>query len=255
MLFYIVYILLWIPLHLIFPTKIIGKKNLPKKGKMIFSANHQTVNDVLIVGIHLPRKFKYMGKGPLFKNRFIGWFLTKMGAYPVHHGQNDIASVKKTLKFLKEDRAVCIFPEGSRLTSDEKNQLQNGVVMFSLKSKAPIVPAMFMKKTLAFRKNTLMIGKPLKLYDQAEFQNIKLDKATLEKASNILREAIYSLKRKYIEMLQDKVYQKYQRKIIKLERKKAKVYTFAKNINSITSLDSKIHTIETIKNQKIAKIQ
>ena len=153
---YIVYILLWLPLHIIYPLRVIGRKNILKKGRMIFSANHQTVNDAVMTYVYIPRRFKYMGKASLFKNPILGWFLRSIGAYPVHQEQSDIASVKKTLKYLKEEKAVCIFPEGKRLESDENNQIRNGVVMFSLKSKAPIVPAIFV--TIAISNGVILLA-------------------------------------------------------------------------------------------------
>lgn len=254
MIFYLLYILCWLPLHIIFPTRVIGKKNLIKHQRMILSANHQTLNDAILIAIYLPLRFRYMAKASLFHNPIFGWFMKKVGAYPVHAGQSDLASVKKTLQYLKEDKAVCIFPEGTRLTSDEQNQLHNGVAMFSLKTKAPIVPAMFMKKTLAFRTNTFVIGKPIKLYEMDEFQGKKLDKDTLDKASTILRDAIYHLKREYIEHKKLKVFSKYQEKIIKLEIKKAKAYTFH-HTKKIDGLNKKIATLRAKLNRKQEKIK
>lgn len=253
MIFYLLYLLCWLPVHLIFPTRVIGKKNLIKNQRMILSANHQTLNDAILVAIYLPMRFKYMAKAPLFKNKLFGWFLRKVGAYPVHAGQSDLTSVKKTLQFLKEDRAVCIFPEGTRLTSDEKNQLHNGVAMFSLKTKSPIVPAMFMKKTLAFSTNTLVIGQPIKFYEMIEFQDKKIEKETLDKASEILRDAIYGIKRDYIANKKNKIFQIYQDKIIKLEIRKAKLYTYHKE-KRVSSLSKKIDSLQQkmeLRQQKI----
>lgn len=253
MIFYLLYILCWLPVHILFPTRVIGKKNLIKKQRMILSANHQTLNDAILVAIYLPLRFKYMAKAPLFNNKIFGWFLRKVGAYPVHAGQSDLTSVKKTLQYLKNDKAVCIFPEGTRLTSDEQNQLHNGVVMFSLKTKSPIIPAMFMKKTLAFRTNTFVIGEAIRLYEMDEFQDKKLDKETLDRASTILRDAIYGLKREYVKGKKKKLFKKYQEKIIKYEIKKAKSYTYHHH-KKIPILDKKISKLNNqlmIKQQKI----
>lgn len=254
MIFYLLYILCWLPVHILFPTKVIGKKNLIKNQRMILSANHQTLNDAILVAIYLPLRFKYMAKASLFHNKLFGWFLKKVGAYPVHAGQTDLASVKKTLQYLKEDQAVCIFPEGTRLTSDEQNQLHNGVVMFSLKTKSPIVPAMFMKKTLAFRTNTFVIGKAIRLYEMEEFQDKKLTQETLDKASNILREAIYGLKKEYFAGKKRKVFKKYQVKIVKLECKKAKAYTFGHK-NKVAHYEDKISTLIAKSERKQNKIK
>lgn len=85
MFFYFWLIVLYIPLLLIYPCRVIGKKNLPKKGRLIFSANHQTLNDPIIIAYKLcKRRFRFMAKAPLFKNKIAGAILKGMGAYPVN---------------------------------------------------------------------------------------------------------------------------------------------------------------------------
>lgn len=66
-------IILYIPLLIIFPTRVTGKKNIPKKGRVIFCTNHQTLADPVIIAYKLTRRrFKYMAKKPLFKNKLLG---------------------------------------------------------------------------------------------------------------------------------------------------------------------------------------
>ena len=49
MLYTICLILVYLPLILLFPTKVIGIKNIPKKGKFIFCCNHQSNNDIFVL--------------------------------------------------------------------------------------------------------------------------------------------------------------------------------------------------------------
>lgn len=198
MLFWIIKIIFFIPLLIVYPVKIIGRRNIPKTGKLIFCPNHQTLNDPIIIGLKIHRRrFRFMGKSPLFEKKINNWFLRKMGAYPVHTSSSDIVAVKNTLKFLKNEEAVCIFPEGARLKSSESNELKNGVSMFALKSKSPIVPAYFVKKTMAFVPNTLIIGKPINFSEMEEFKGKKIDKELLELASKKLSKEIHKLKMNY----------------------------------------------------------
>ena len=53
-----------------------------------------------------------------------------MGMYPINRQQNDIQAVKKTLSLLKNDKAICIFPEGTRIPDTEMNEAKNGVALF-----------------------------------------------------------------------------------------------------------------------------
>ncbi len=206
MLYYILKIIFYIPAKLfIFPMKVIGKKNVPKKGRMLFCANHQTANDPILVALNINRRFYFMGKAPLFKNKFNNWFLRKCGAYPVHHKENDIESVKTTLKHLKAEHALCIFPEGARLKTEEAHDLKNGVVNFAFKTNSPIVPAAFVKKTLAFKRNVLLVGEPFNLSEMEEFKGRKVDKELLTEASAYLKKRIHGLLREYNKKKQDKL--------------------------------------------------
>lgn len=197
MFYWFIYYLTWIPLKIIYPTRVIGRHNVPKQGKCILSPNHQTLNDPIIIFGNIHRKFNYMAKAPLFEKKAMNWFLRKMGAYPVHHQKNDITAVKHTLKLLKDNEPIVIFPEGMRIKSSESNEIKHGVANFAIKTKTPIVPAVFVKKTNAFTPNTLIIGKPFDLSAMPEFQG-GLDHEKLDKAGAIISKEIYTLKRDYV---------------------------------------------------------
>ncbi len=200
MLYYILFIIAFLPLFLIYPVRVVGKRNIPKKGKMILVANHQTLNDPIIMAHRLTsrRRYVFMAKKELFKSKFSNWFLKKLGAFPVDNkSTTDLTAVKTTLKLLKEDKAVCIYPEGGRFKSDEANEVKHGVAMFALKSGAPIIPSCFIKKTNAFRFNTYIIGEPLYLSEMEQFKDRKIDKDVLDEASEIIGKSIYSLKYNY----------------------------------------------------------
>ncbi len=201
MFFYFLLILLYIPLLIVYPCRVVGKKNIPKKGRFILSCNHQTLNDPIIIAYKITkRRFRFMAKAPLFNNKFKSAILKSLGAYPVNNksATGDIKAVKTTLKHLKDERAVCIFPEGARLKSSESNELKHGVAMFSLKTNSPIVPAYFVKKTNAFVFNTLLIGKPIELYNMEQFKDKKIDKDLLEEASTVLKKEMNALYKNYI---------------------------------------------------------
>lgn len=224
MLYYIIKYLMYIPLRFfIIPTKVIGKRNVPKKGRLLLCANHQSNWDPIYIGIYIPRRFYFMGKAPLFKKKFNNWFLRKMGAYPVHHKENDIESVKTTLKHLKDEHALCIFPEGARLKTEEEHDLKNGVVNFALKTKSPIVPAAFMKKTKAFTSNILIVGEAFNLSEMEQFAGRKIDKEALNEASKILKIKIHGLIRKYNKEQKDKIKEKEDKKENKRIIKQSKI--------------------------------
>jgi len=194
MLYTICLIIVYLPLIILFPTKVIGIKNIPKKGKFIFCCNHQSNNDIFVLGTRiLRRRFKYIAKEELFKNKFIGGFLKTLGAYPVKRGETDIKAIKQTLGYLKDEKAVCIFPEGTRMETTENNDIKDGAIVFALRSKAPIIPACIVRCPKVFRRNKLVVGEPFNLSEMEEFKDKKMNPELIELGKNILQEKMAKL--------------------------------------------------------------
>lgn len=205
MIYYLALTLLLFPMMIFFPTRVRGRKNVPKKGRMILVANHQTNFDAILVGSRvLTRRFWFMAKSELFKNKMLGLFYKALDMYPVNRKKNDIQAVKKTLKLLNNEKALCIFPEGTRLETDEVNEIKNGVALFALKTKSPIVPSIFIKKPRFFRFNTYIIGEPFVLSDMPEFKDKPINKESLTLASAIISYRMNILKEEYLANKLDK---------------------------------------------------
>ena len=107
----------------------------------------------------------------------------------------------------------------ARLKSSENNQLKHGVALFSLKTKSPIVPAYFVKKTNAFTFNTLLVGKPIELYNMEEFKDKKIDREVLEQASKIVKKEMNTLYKNYLKEKEDKKKKKLEKKLKKQNKK------------------------------------
>ena len=198
MFYYICFILAYIPLLILYPIRVIGKKNIPKKGKMILCCNHQSNADVPLIATRLcRRRYRYMAKESLFKNKFLGAVLKSWGGYPIKRGETDLQAVKKTLGYLKDDKAVCIFPEGTRVTTSDQNNLKDGVILFALKSKAPIVPSIMVRKPRIFRRNRLVVGAPFNLSEMEEFKDKRINDELIAKGKEILHNRMFELLEKY----------------------------------------------------------
>ena len=183
----------YLPIKILFPTRIIGKKNKIKKGRVILCCNHQSNLDPPLIAVSFFRRFYYMAKKSLFKNKFLGWLLSKFGAYPVDRETIDIKAMKKTLDLLKNDKALCLFPQGTRLTDVEVSQLKDGAILFSLKTNSPILPCVFLKKPGLFRFNKFIIGEPIKLYEMEQFANKKINDDLIAMGKKILFEKMNNL--------------------------------------------------------------
>ena len=162
LIYIIVFIVLFIPSHL-HPTKIINKKNMPKKGnKCIVASNHFSMWDPVFYDIFFARRFKAVAKKELFKNKLFGFILKCLGAIPIDREKMTPSSLKEILGALDKKEQIVIYPEGTR-NKTEEDDLQGaktGLVIFASKGECPIVPVVIYKKPKLFRKNYMIVGEP-----------------------------------------------------------------------------------------------
>lgn len=193
MLYKILQIIVWPFYRLFHPIKVVGKKNIPK-GKAILICNHYSNSDVVVLGTSIFRRQYFLAKKELFNKKFNSWFLKRMGAIPIDRQSIDLKAIKSCLNLLKKDKLLTIFPEGTRNKTEEALlEIKNGAGMIAIKSGAPIVPMWLEKKPKAFRKNRLIIGKPISM---EEYQNKKLSNEVLEEVGTKLTSAMLNLKTK-----------------------------------------------------------
>lgn len=164
MIYVILYILTWLPFLILFPVKVLGRKNLPKKQGAILVCNHYSMFDGIILNGKLVRKIRYLMKAELFKNKFMAWFYKKiLCCIPVNRGAADVSAIKSGLKTIKDGHLLGIFPEGTRNKDGDEAQtgaLHGGAIMFASRSGAPIVPTLIYKRPKLFRPNIVIVGEP-----------------------------------------------------------------------------------------------
>ena len=162
MFFWICFWILFLPITILFPTKVIGKKNFPKKKEqnVIISCNHMSNVDGPLIDIKFIKKIHYLAKIEMFKNKFFGFIMRKLGGIPVDRSKADIGAIKKTLKVLKEGKNVGIFPQGTRKEEGEIDvaTVKNGISMFSLRTGTPVLPMAIVRKPKIFRRNYIYLG-------------------------------------------------------------------------------------------------
>lgn len=194
MMFYIVITLIFLPCTLLIPIKKIGKKNLKelKKNKQNFivSCNHMSNWDPVMMDITFCKKHRFLAKKELFSNKFLSWFMRSLGAVPVDRTRADTRAVKEIFTILKNNKRVCIFPQGTRAKTVkvEGETAKEGVAMFSLRTDTPVLPMMFVCKNKIFRSNKLIIGEPI--YPDAEK---KKDKDYMTEYANLIIDKMNAL--------------------------------------------------------------
>ncbi len=192
MFLWIARILCWLPLTILHPTFIKGRKNMPK-GRAIVACNHYSNWDVVLYHLNSRQKMRILGKQEMFKNKLLGAILRNFGGIAIDREGNDLNAIKECMKALKNDEKLLIFPEGTRLKNDNEilGEIKSGVAMMAIKTKSPIVPMWIEKRPRLFRKSVYHTGVPFEL---SQFYGVKLDEKVLEEATLIVREKMLELR-------------------------------------------------------------
>lgn len=146
-----------------FDLKVFGAGNVPRQGGVLIVANHQSYLDPVIVGVRLRRPTSYFAKSELFENRFFGWLIRKLYAFPVRQGEGDVGAVREAIRRLQEKDALVVFPEGSRTESGELLPIEKGVGLIVKKAGVPVVPCIIEGSYRAWPKGG-KIFRPAKVY-------------------------------------------------------------------------------------------
>lgn len=123
-------------------VRIHGAEQVPRRGPVIFAANHISVSDGPMLAIFAPRPVHALTKIEMFKGS-TGRFLWWSGQVPLDRFHTDPRAVKLCLRALRSGHAVGIFPEGRRGSGDLE-RFHRGAAYFALVSGAPVVPVVFL---------------------------------------------------------------------------------------------------------------
>lgn len=173
-----------------FKFAIIGKENIPREGSALICPNHVSIYDPCVIASITPREIHFMAKAELFKNPFLRWLLIKCHAFPVNRGQVGINTIKTSLKILKENQLLGIFPEGRRVNPGERIQAASGFVVFAIKTKSPIIPVGIRGEYKFRHKVEITIGEPIYL---TEYYGKKLSEEETVALGEKIMDIVYGL--------------------------------------------------------------
>ncbi len=120
-----------------FNIKVRGREKLPtNKEAIILAPTHRSRWDPLImaymVGLVSNRYLRYMVSQEQTEG-FQGWFIRRLGGFPVDRDNPGISSIRHSVKILKEGEILVLFPEGKIYPEDnEIHFIQPGVSRIAL---------------------------------------------------------------------------------------------------------------------------
>lgn len=185
--------------YLFFGGKIIGKENIPKKGKCILAGKHMGYFDAFLLCSSTHRPLHFIAKKELFSNFITRWFFNIMHLIPVDRKNKNPKAYQEVKKILNDNRIICIFPEGTfNKEGNDMLPFKTGTVKFALENDCEIVPFAISGKYKIWSRPKLIIGRPFKVTDMdIESAN----KLLFNKVNNLLQltsEPLYFKVLKYV---------------------------------------------------------
>lgn len=114
-----------------------GRHRTPIKGKALLMANHASYYDVVVLGITQPRNIDFMARSGLFVP-VLGWLIRTLGGFAIQRGGGGASGIKETLRRLRYESMVGMFPEGTRTSDGQLLPIKTGVMNLARKSGATI---------------------------------------------------------------------------------------------------------------------
>lgn len=139
----------------LYRVKVYDLEKVPKSGRILLCSNHISYVDPVVIGMYVPRFTYFMAKKELFKVSFLANLVTYLNAFPVRRNTTDRYAFDTSLKILKEENLLGLFPEGSRSVDGIIREGKKGIGLISYLSRSNILPA-------AITGSNMIIQKPHK---------------------------------------------------------------------------------------------
>jgi len=108
---------------------------------VLLVANHQSFFDPPLIGGSLTtRDTDFLARGGLFKFKPFAWIISTLNATPIKQGAGDAGAMKETIKRLNENKAVLVFPEGSRTEDGTVQPFARGISVLLKRADCVVVP-------------------------------------------------------------------------------------------------------------------
>jgi 1-acyl-sn-glycerol-3-phosphate acyltransferase len=116
-----------------------GRKHVPDTGPALIVCNHVSHFDPPLIGLAARRPLTYLARHTLFTNKLFAAAIRAYGAVPIDRGVGK-EGIQAVFNALDEQRAVLMFPEGTRTEDGKMQPLKAGVTLVVKRVECPIIP-------------------------------------------------------------------------------------------------------------------
>ena len=83
---------------------------------------------------------RYMGKDTLWKYKWLGRFISALGAFPVRRGSADREALRLCQEIIEQGEPLVMFPEGTRQIGPVVEKVFDGPAYLAARMRVPIIP-------------------------------------------------------------------------------------------------------------------
>ena len=124
--------------QMIFRVEVTGVANIPKTGKLLIIANHESFLDGLLLGLFLPINATFVVHSTVL-NSWVFRQILRLTPYLAVDPSSPLA-MKKVIKLLEAGKPVVIFPEGRITVTGSLMKVYDGPGFVAAKTEATILP-------------------------------------------------------------------------------------------------------------------
>jgi 1-acyl-sn-glycerol-3-phosphate acyltransferase len=116
-----------------------GREHLAAGGPFVFTPNHQSHLDILVLLGFLPGQTRFAAKQELWRHPVMAAVLDTLGMVPIdrEHPERAVEALRREAR---RDHSLVIFPEGTRSRDGRLGKFKKGAFVTAIELGLPIVP-------------------------------------------------------------------------------------------------------------------
>ena len=142
-LYTIVWLLSWVFMHAVCRYRVEGRerlRNIAASQSVLIVSNHLSWYDPLLLGLVFPRRVWFFTKVEAFRWPIVGWLIRGTEQIAVHRGEGDRTALERAVSYLRENKALVVFPEGTVERQEQMIAAHTGVAVIAIRANALVVP-------------------------------------------------------------------------------------------------------------------
>ncbi len=139
----LVWLLAWIFMHIVCRYRVEGRehiKHMAASQPVLIVSNHLSWYDPLLLGLVFPRRVWFFTKAEAFHWPVAGWLIRSTQQIAVRRGEGDRVALESAVAYLRENKALVVFPEGTVERQEQMIAAHPGVAVIAVRANALVVP-------------------------------------------------------------------------------------------------------------------